>query len=1027
MKSFLAYLRRADRRSRSSRNQQSPVIKQSINRSIFISSCPTSRIAMKSFLASLSKIDDSLSILSHRKIKNFVVSVLLCGGSIGALQLTTAKPSQAEGSKEMTSDVSGYRPWFNSQTGGSNYLGINQKLVANVYVQAGEIINVGSSGIGLNGATIILKAPNGTTYTANGTTGGIINNRTEELAGPYLPVTNTAGYTPYSQTALPGEAGVWQVTFISPGLSAGFVVTNPTEWTRSAYQGNTGLLAWDVTVQNSGGTSIPGRTYITNLAATMGSYYPAVLKTDLYVLTEPGYVYKINTSNLAPLQFNFFSNNKGFTTGGSPTYKSLNTNPTIGTNLFDPNAVDSGTDINNKMFLNNPLTAGLPFSASHPTAISTWLANLPIDPVVSNFTYTRNANGVGGTFTFSANVAGSYSIEIDANNNASYADTTDRIIQGLSLSGSNSYVWDGKNSAGAIVNNALAVSARISTRSGEVHFPIADAESNPNGFVITRLNGAGTGDSTIYWDDTSILKTGATKNLLGVASSPSGAHTWGSTGSSQSGEFGDAVGIDTWTFIRSAYSFTSVLPAPNLGTCPATPYISQGINNTSIKLNSVDLQSGVLTPISASNFAAGVNAIGFNQLDGYIYGMKAGSNNTVMKIDANGVGYELGAITGLPLADYIAGDVDANGILYVKSLVGTSAYGIDVNSASPTYLTLVKTITGLATISGAVPGVQDFAFHPSNSKLYTIQGSTGNVYEISWPAAGASVAATLVNRGKPTNLPIGTYGAVYFASDGSMYGYSNGSAGSNNGAIYRMTNVVGIGLPVATTLTTTAAGVSSNDGARCPLAPPVTAPTSKAKLILVKRITAIKDGITVSPLKDAVGVTISFSGFVDDTTSTRKTDDNNCNWPTATGITGACTNTYTIGATTETAPKVKPGDEIEYTIYYLNAGENKATARVCDRLSPNLTFQPDFDASNVAKGIGFNPGGTGITYLTNLGTDDKGQLTDASVTNCNLPSNAGTEVVAVDVGDATTPLLGSTGAGVPTSSYGYIRFKAVVK
>jgi uncharacterized repeat protein (TIGR01451 family) len=202
----------------------------------------------------------------------------------------------------------------------------------------------------------------------------------------------------------------------------------------------------------------------------------------------------------------------------------------------------------------------------------------------------------------------------------------------------------------------------------------------------------------------------------------------------------------------------------------------------------------------------------------------------------------------------------------------------------------------------------------------------------------------------------------------------------------------------------------------------------KAQLLLVKRITAIKDGITGLPLKNAAGVPISFSAFVDDTTSTSKTDDNSCNWPTATPAAGTCSNTYTIGATTETAPKVKSGDEIEYTIYYLNAGENKATARVCDRLNPNLTFQPNFDASNVAKGIGFKPGTTGITYLTNLGTDtDKGQLTNASVTNCNLPSNAGTQVVAVDVGDATTPLLGSTGAGLPTSSYGYIRFKATVK
>jgi uncharacterized repeat protein (TIGR01451 family) len=1606
---------------------------------------------MKSFLSSLRQIDDSLSILSDRKIKNFVVLVLLCSGSIGALQLITTRPSQAEGSKEMTSDVSGYRPWFNSPSAGALYQGITQQLVANVYAEAGEIINVGSSGIGLNGATIILKSPNGTIYTATGSGGlGLINNRAQEVAGP-LP--NSGGYTPYSRTVLAAETGVWQVTFISPGISSIGALPNTTAWTRSGNQGdgitaNGALVAWDATVRNSGGTSIPGRAYITNLGGDMGSFYPSILKTNFYVLTKDGYVYQMNTNTLAPLVFNFFSNNKGFTSAGNPTYKSLNGVPTVGTNVSDPNATDSGTNITNKIFLNNPLLASLPTSASHPVAGSTWLMDIPINPSISSFTYTRNVSASGGTFNFTANTAGSYSIEIDTNNNGSYTDAVDRNIQGLTLSGSNSYVWDGKDGAGKIVNNKNTLTARIATRSGEVHFPVTDAESNPNGFIITRINGIGTGDSTIYWDDTSISATIGTKNLAGATSSPSGAHIWGSNSTdqaTQSGAFGNNVGIDTWTFIRSASAFTSVFPAPSLGTCPATPYISQGINNTSIKLNSVDLQSGVLTPISASNFAAGVNAIGFNQLDGYIYGMKAGSNNTVMKIDANGVGYDLGAITGLPLADYIAGDVDANGILYVKSLVGTSAYGIDVNSASPTYLTLVKTITGLATISGTVPGVQDFAFHPSNGKLYTIQGATGNVYEISWPAAGASVAATLVNRGKPTNLPIGTYGAVYFASDGSMYGYSNGTVGSNNGAIYRMTNVVGTGLPVATTLTTTAAGVSFNDGARCPLAPPVlalnnadygdapatydsgtpashqvpaaptaylgtlppdkelapstpldgsgdnstgtndedgvtfvggttlntgatasvsvatngtgtlyawidfngngifesseritnwatgnpstggtttltfgvpegftgttyarfryssdvaaanptgsandgevedyqitlaprltpatygngtpvrkgicsiysatgadqvvTAPTgakgltiklwgagggheiagtgyagaggytdaqfgsavvtpgaqftlvvgrggmfggrpdefiptavygfgavagheqggglaglftggtavletdrartlaiagggggyehsggigtgttggngnspssggqstmrgstdnltrtsnsnvimtahissggggyqgggrlpapnpysavtggdlaniaaasggsgfvagtatagrilsttdgigtppntsdsdyltgigtagtlgtnaggnaravlcwdvsdygdapasydvgtpashllssspfvylgaiapdgesapqpsvaadgdntngtsdedafttlpnvlttgsyslnnipvkntsltaatlnawidfnkdgvfqaseytsvsipanattanlnwasipagttagstyarfrittdalsdnagtptvdersigtasdgevedyavtivtaAKANLILVKRITAIKDGVT--------SAVTNYSGSVADLNLSDLANYSNCNWPTATGTAGACTNTFLAGATTTTAPKVKPGDEIEYTIYYLNAGDNKATARVCDRLNPNLTFQPNFDASNVAKGIGFKPGTTGISYLTNLGTDtDKGQLTDASVTNCNLPSNAGTEVVAVDVGDATTPLLGSTGAGTPTGSYGYIRFKAVVK
>lgn len=207
-------------------------------------------------------------------------------------------------------------------------------------------------------------------------------------------------------------------------------------------------------------------------------------------------------------------------------------------------------------------------------------------------------------------------------------------------------------------------------------------------------------------------------------------------------------------------------------------------------------------------------------------------------------------------------------------------------------------------------------------------------------------------------------------------------------------------------------------------------PSSKANVLMAKRITAVKDGVS--------GTVTPYNTFIDDTTSTTKTNDNNCGWPGAAGTGGVCTtNTYTVGATSETALKIKPGDEIEYTIYYLNAGENKATqARICDRLDNNLTFKDDTPTTppTIAPlNIQFVPGGGAVQPLTNLTDTDGGQLTTPTLAgdSCNLIANTGTNlsnnVVVVDVGTTSAPVMGSTGVGIPTTSYGYIRFKTTVK
>ena len=136
---------------------------------------------------------------------------------------------------------------------------------------------------------------------------------------------------------------------------------------------------------------------------------------------------------------------------------------------------------------------------------------------------------------------------------------------------------------------------------------------------------------------------------------------------------------------------------------------------------------------------------------------------------------------------------------------------------------------------------------------------------------------------------------------------------------------------------------------------------------------------------------------------------------------------------------VKPNDEIEYTIYYINSGNVAAkNLRVCDRLHKNLVFQTQFDLGNSAtlnSGINLTPGTNITQYLTNASGDDNGYLSTTSTlpTNCNLvnntidPSNLSDNVVVVNIADSTNYLPGSISPGNPPSAYGYVRFKAKVK
>jgi uncharacterized repeat protein (TIGR01451 family) len=191
-------------------------------------------------------------------------------------------------------------------------------------------------------------------------------------------------------------------------------------------------------------------------------------------------------------------------------------------------------------------------------------------------------------------------------------------------------------------------------------------------------------------------------------------------------------------------------------------------------------------------------------------------------------------------------------------------------------------------------------------------------------------------------------------------------------------------------------------------------------LLLVKRITAI-NGIPLNFFKDDT-----------DNTTLHAADDNNVNWPTPlnTNATLGDTTISTFLRGAINGGKVKPGDTIEYTIYFLNAGGGNANnVRVCDRI---------IDSQKILSGspVLLQKNSATPTILTSSADTDRATFyassSDPAITKCNFTSTPTIDngAIVVDVTGSTgsptwTTLPGSTGAGT-TDTYGFVRFTTKV-
>nr|MDJ0724861.1 SdrD B-like domain-containing protein [Prochloraceae cyanobacterium] len=214
-------------------------------------------------------------------------------------------------------------------------------------------------------------------------------------------------------------------------------------------------------------------------------------------------------------------------------------------------------------------------------------------------------------------------------------------------------------------------------------------------------------------------------------------------------------------------------------------------------------------------------------------------------------------------------------------------------------------------------------------------------------------------------------------------------------------------------------------GGICNITPP------PPELLLVKRITAI-NGANTTVNGDNLAI------FNDDPADP---NDNNFNWPDP--------NTNLIGGIN--GGEVQPGDEVEYTVYFLSTGGSPASnVRICDVIPTDATFVTD--SFNSTSGIGLGLANTAIDPIPTAPTDllsnrvndgDRGdfypqlsQTPDVCKANPQDPpasqtpltaANNTSGAVVVNVVNNPDSLPNALGPGNPANSYGFIRFRVRVK
>jgi len=400
----------------------------------------------------------------------------------------------------------------------------NDSASASVYVDifsAGEIINVSLCGsVNTDAVSVSIYAPSDDVNPAQ--TLSDTNGTLDCADAMTSPLSSPLRYTTL-------ESGTYRLELQN---------TSQTGWPNSHFK------RYDVTVTADANTdpdptSADGRMWGYTFGFNANGFGEAQATDANYYALVPGgrpnteYVWQLDLNNFAGYGYNLMANSLG---------------------VDNPNSGYSVDRSGNSVTYQHPMYVHYPAVAKprpvNPPALS---GVRFVDSDNQDYAISPGAtSGVqdSGSFEFTTDVDGTYSILIDLNQDGIYGNAGDRQMLGFATSGLNQVTWDGLDAAGNAPPNDVYY-AQVRVHMGEYHFIANDAETSggtEDGLTIYLDNADGTlTDTQVYWDDITLLASGGTSNTPqgALSSTIAGRHSWGNfTGTS----FGNERYLDTYVF-----------------------------------------------------------------------------------------------------------------------------------------------------------------------------------------------------------------------------------------------------------------------------------------------------------------------------------------------------------------------------------------------------------------------------------------------------------------------------------------------